>query len=410
LFGQRMAAQSGAPHILLQQYFEGVPTDTASNGPGVAWVAPEREVDAEDAVLRAGPRLLVSPEGPAKYPKVLVVRVLLKGEAIMDKRETHFRTGPAAVRLVVPTGDGTARNYYPIGTLAQGRYLYVNRPDDFIVAEPGNGIDFAFDLKLEDVCVGNSAKEPILREGTFIEVKRLAREDLAGRRVVLGTKANPKVAVLVKGGPAVPVFTRGGTPVASSGTGSEPPKPVTPEIPTATNSGVRVLSFQDSTDLPGRIQVPKLEDSELLNLGSGSAAIKSQRFTMVDLATPVSLVAHDRSIAGFRPVIAGKPARMLQAIVQPDAKDPWAWSKHISGFTLNLDSNTTLNPVGFWVVFDESAGKRIIIRYNPDQPALQLDTAGLPAPSQVGLLYVLDGSLKSQAKSLGYDGRLVPSN
>ena len=78
----------------------------------------------------------------------LVVRVKLRSNAT-DDPDHLFRFSLGSVRLVLrhPDGQGSfgpGKDYYPIGTLEDGKTVIVNRADDFLFANLGNG-DGGFD-------------------------------------------------------------------------------------------------------------------------------------------------------------------------------------------------------------------------------------------------------------------------
>src|SRR6185312_3877618 len=99
------------------------------------------------------------------------------------------------VRLVA---GGT--NYWPIGTLEAGRTLYLNKVDDYLyidVKTEDHGADFVFDIDDPSKVISGGAKDTTskIKDGVFIEVKRLARIDLSGRDVITGVTPGKQVQV-----------------------------------------------------------------------------------------------------------------------------------------------------------------------------------------------------------------------
>jgi hypothetical protein len=122
----------------------------------------------------------------------LVVRVMF-GKDAADS-DGSVRVSPASVRLVAG-----GNNVFPVGTLENG-VLYSNKVDDFLfinVKGADAGADFVFFVNPDDVLDNPGAVNPKdaaaaakdakdaakVKDGVFVEVKRLARVDLSGKTV-----------------------------------------------------------------------------------------------------------------------------------------------------------------------------------------------------------------------------------
>jgi hypothetical protein len=134
----------------------------------------------------------------------LVVRVMFGKDAA--DADTNVRLAPASVRLVA---NGT--NYFPVGTLENGQ-LYANKVDDYLfvnVKGADAGADFVFFVPGNEIASNNSAfnpKEaasaskdpkdaPKVKDGVFVEVKRLARVALGGRPILTSVPKAENIAV-----------------------------------------------------------------------------------------------------------------------------------------------------------------------------------------------------------------------
>jgi hypothetical protein len=192
LFAQRLGIQVGARR-------------TAFNGSGKAQVSvPEdgvfvvtqdltkTQIDAELNELHL--REVAWTRKPPNDTQ-LVLRVMFTKEAADD--DGNVRISPASVRLVA---DG--KNYFPVGTLENG-VLYSNKVDDFLfinVKGADGGADFVFFVDPNDVIVGGAgavnskeaakadAKDAAagaakVKDGVFVEVKRLAKINLGGKAI-----------------------------------------------------------------------------------------------------------------------------------------------------------------------------------------------------------------------------------
>ncbi len=77
-----------------------------------------------------------------------------------------------------------------------------------LITEAGKGADLVFLVPTEDVCpqaADPKAKDLKIAPGTFLEVKRFAREDLSDKPIEPGSDltADPSIAVMRKPGAAV---------------------------------------------------------------------------------------------------------------------------------------------------------------------------------------------------------------
>ena len=122
----------------------------------------------------------------------LVVRVMFTKDAADS--DGNARVSPASVRLVAE-----GQNVFPVGTLENG-VLYSNKVDDFLIVNVKGadaGADFVFFVDPDAVITGGAGAvdpktaskdpkdAPKVKDGVFVEVKRLARIDLSGKAVGL---------------------------------------------------------------------------------------------------------------------------------------------------------------------------------------------------------------------------------
>jgi hypothetical protein len=118
--------------------------------------------------------------------------------------------------------------------------MYAHRPDDFIfVSAEGEGgnpaIDLVFQVERRGFVAGGAEKDPAkqtVAPGTFLEVKRLAREDLSG--ATIRTRLAPSKAVAVLRKPLIEDPNAGKRP--SGGDPASPPPPVAAATPAPSSS------------------------------------------------------------------------------------------------------------------------------------------------------------------------------
>jgi len=189
-FFNRLGMQVGAKHVAVntekQQQFKVESLFAVDSLP---------QMEAEIPQIRA-PRKDLKTLASNPGNQILVVRVTFSEQASDD--DHLVRVSPAAVRLVA---NGV--NYLPLGTMENG-VLGANKPDDFLIVEPGKAVDFVYYVPRADVLTGGASpsagkKTPKaagpsgadesagsamkVNRGVFIEAKRMARVDLSGKDV-----------------------------------------------------------------------------------------------------------------------------------------------------------------------------------------------------------------------------------
>ena len=197
LFAERVAIQTGTRHVALV-----LPTN---NPVSIAGAYRVDSIDAKDGYGSVDKSINLSTSiRPEAYKyKVgptlkrsgdlvpLVIRVKLASTATDD--EDHiFRFGLGNVRLVArpaegPDTYGPATDYYPVGTLQDGKTVLINRADDFLFVNLGNG-EAGFDavFMVDGKVLNANGKQTVFAPGTFLNVKRLALLDLSGTPVTVG--------------------------------------------------------------------------------------------------------------------------------------------------------------------------------------------------------------------------------
>jgi uncharacterized membrane protein required for colicin V production len=146
---------------------------------------------------------------------ILIIRAKFSASAA-DDGDRKFRFSPASVRLKAGP-PGNEKDYHPIGTLEGTNLIYNDKPDDFLIADAGKGADLVFLVPPEDVCpeaADPKAKDLKIAPGTFLEVKRYAREDLSGKPIapISDLAADPSIELLRKPAAAASAKKAPGSP------------------------------------------------------------------------------------------------------------------------------------------------------------------------------------------------------
>lgn len=191
LFAQRLGIQPGANHVAMNAPKQQVEVTGLFRAPPTI-----PQADAELANSRPNNTPVTYPR-PKEGQMYLVVRVLFHGGADSGGTPEYVRFSPGSIRLVAQSEDEGTKNYFPIGTVEDGNLLLLNRIDDFMFIGEGSAADVTFLVPTAAVLEGKTNK---VKEGVFIEVKRLAREDLGGKTVENVIKPDESVSVLRKTG------------------------------------------------------------------------------------------------------------------------------------------------------------------------------------------------------------------
>jgi hypothetical protein len=184
--------------------------------------------DHEYKDVRSSP-MDVTPLKPKQNEVVVVARVIFDRPA-KDSGDL-VRFSPGSVRLVARKGTGGDAqwvNYHPVGTVDGAKTLYASALDDFLFVDAkgtdSRGADLAFVVD-KSALEGGQGGPMKFAPGSFIEVKRMARQELTDETIQPPTayKASEDVLVIRKQGPKKeeepPAADAGGAP-AGGGAGA----------------------------------------------------------------------------------------------------------------------------------------------------------------------------------------------
>jgi hypothetical protein len=364
--------------------------------------------------------------------QLLSVRLVFSSDAADENNVVRFSTG--SVRLVTREPDGAWKNNFPLGTLQDGKTLWVNRPDDYLFVNmqaDAKGADVVFMVDkagfFEDPTT-LSKGEGRPAEGVFLEFKRMAKVPLQDAKLVLGLPegdikynvARKKNLLTPPPGPVVytePAPTPP-TPTPTETARTEPtpptnttPSTATPPVAATGDNGWDKAPLEKpqlivTTKLPVPINVESADADGELATDAASGSWKGKKFVEVDVdassanATPAKLQAGANPIAELM-VPAGK--QMVHVRLTPRAgQDSWAWAASLGDFAV-FDGKEAHKPFGAWVEVTQAAGMiKIHAHYGADRPLPSLKKVE-GAVKQVDLIYLLPSDTKPV--ELQYQGK-----
>lgn len=196
LFAQRLGIQTKATRVAAPSAMTSVDLYRADS---------LQRRDHEYKELRERP-FETTPLKPASNQVLVIARVMFNRSAADSDGLVRF--SPASVRMVAQKGTGANAewvNYYPVGTVDNSQTLYSNAPDDFLFVDgksADRGVDLAYLVDKAGFTDGGTSpgSKMIVADGTFLEFKRMARQDLSGKEIKPppAYKPSDKVGVMRK--------------------------------------------------------------------------------------------------------------------------------------------------------------------------------------------------------------------
>jgi len=400
LFGQRIGIEPGAKRVAIVNSSKNL-NDLKVDGLYMLPSAPQADSEM-DGFRKGFATKATGIRTPPPDSVLLVVRTEFSRTAA--DTDSLLRLSPGSVRIVAPAdADATHyTDYYPIGTLQDAQTLYLNKLDDplFIDFKGGDNqaADFVFVVKKEGFL---DASKKVLA-GSFLEVKRLGRIDLAGKTVKSDLTASPTVAVLRKTlvltpppAPAVTVAPPAPDPTpapapAPAPTPAPAPAPVPTPAPNATlhspqeavkSAGTSILSVTGavaSSSLPIAIACGEETTKVSTPLPGGSAIVKNGKFQ--SLSIDVQETA-DKLTAGARPVkeMLAKDGEGLIIVSGVATNGNWDWAVKSDQIFIVAADGKQYPANGVWADVDDGGQKKFYARYSTNYVLSDLQAeAGKP--------------------------------
>ncbi len=386
LFGQRLGIEPGGKHLAMDLPAKHIQDVVVK---GVYALDSLASVDSDPKGVRVPFASKVTTQlKAAKDEAFLVVRLQFSGRTSADE-DRLFRFSPASVRLVAfsPDSDDTTVNYYPIGTLT-GSTLYANKIDDFLVVnlkEKDKGADLVFRVKRKGVLEGGTPKARKVLPGVFIEMKRLAREDLSGNAVVHAFPPNdPDYSVMRKMAVLDQTLTAQ-TPVAVTPPPGvpTPPPPVTPNpaqnpnqlhpnspqsiAASATNSIFAVEGATVSDVLPIPIAVGTDTSKLSVQLSGGDAIVKANKFNSLNVDVVETVETLGKGPRRITQLVLPPDQALLQVTgAVPDGS--WTWGEKADQFEVIDAAGKHYKANGAWAMVQSGKDMKFFARYSNDFP------------------------------------------
>jgi len=442
MFAQRIGIETGARHTASNKKDQQVKlVDLHVLGPKVALlVTPGESSDIRDGEYLANDpakstaRFTPKPQPPrsAAPGKSLVIVGVTFASGAADESESGdrlVRMGASGIRLC---GHDTVtdewKNYYPIGTLEDGK-IWICKPDDFLIFNPtagDNGARFVFEVDEAVASISGKPPKPVIGSGAFIEVKRLVkigldevtaeatmpREDRKFwpmRKFIMKkplpppapgeTATTPTPPVAVTPTPPVP------TPPDPTPTPTPTPPTPTPPTPVAGDNGWNEAPLTKPELVAAGAQLPlpinvgeATPDVEFFTTSASTGSVKARKFTSLDTAPSVAEAAPAEMAKGSPVKELAAPAgqRVVQVKFTPKTPADWTWAAKLADYTIVDQEGKIYKPHGGLTVATLTAGgQRISAKYEADKEVANLNKVDASAAGAVHLFFTLPAASKA---------------
>ncbi|HYE17816.1 MAG TPA: CvpA family protein [Tepidisphaeraceae bacterium] len=436
LFAQRIGIEPGAKHTATNKKTEQVKlvdvhvVDAAGlkgnpRTPGGKFAVVPSEIKAIREKEHEKP---MAPVGPDESSAFVIAGVTFHVDAAdeLDGPERLVRVGASGVRLVAKGADGQWRNHYPIGTFEDGK-IWANRPDDFLLINAASGdvgARFVFEVEKSAVTIsgggrptpGQAPARPTAKfeEGTFLEVKRMVKFDLAEKEWNAGVPADNPVfwpvrktelkkprKPPVEGENPPPVTTTNPPPVTPDTPPVTPDTPPTPPPPVAMENGWNEAPFADkpalvtpAAVLPVAINIgeDKADAEGVVTAAGTEADVKGRKFTK--LVSPPSAGAETSPAELAKPpsvreLAAPAGQQIVQVRLTPKTPADWGWADRLGEFAVVDSTGAPHKPRGAFVVGKTPGGDRVSARFDPNTELGNLAKVEGGTANDVRLFFVI---------------------
>jgi hypothetical protein len=391
LFSQRLGVQVGANRVAintreLQQV----------SVPKLFTLDQIAQADSDVGDIRKGAPLKLSGDvlKPLPDQMILIVRTMFGRGA--DDSDHNVRFSPASIRLVAG-----GKNYHPVGTLdlREGQQaMRANRMDDFVVVGSERGVDLVFVVDREDLGVPQASKKPDaaageakIKDGVFLEVKRMGVVDLGGKTITPGVEPAENVGPVRKKSLPAP---KGAASVQQHAL------PASEQLLVDAKAEVSDKLFTE-------INVGSWEENSELTFGSGKANLKDKKFVKLTVEPTQTLALLKQGEYTTAQFFVPPGMKMVQVNAKPPPQappDPWSWADQLSSFELvDATGNQKFKPNGAWAKLSAAGGQQKMVgQYDSAAPVASI-TPGEGRPLDVWLAFLVPENTK--LKELQFKGK-----
>jgi hypothetical protein len=404
MFFNRLGIQPGTRHVIVntekQDMFK---VETIYSADGL------NRTEAEIAEIRPAPKDS-KPVKANPQQALIVVRATFADSA--TDSDHLVRLAPAAVRLVA-----NSKNFIPIGTMENGG-LFASKPDDYMFVKPSEPLYFVFLVPREDVLTrsaaaptkpGEKSAAPaggVIKDGVFVEAKRMARVDLSGMPVTAGVPVEPSSAVVRKEKLTRPEPYAGGT-VVSSPTASTPAAGATGAAPQAAPSGAMPIKFvgaEAQAKLFSEINVGAHgAESPDLKFKSGSASIKESKITKLELHAVDALEELAKGDDKVSELLAPSGTHIVQVTADASA-EPWQWAEQLADFEVVDASGIGYKPNGAFAKVTKDGKEYAVGKFDADEPPTKIEKEE-GTPTRITIIFLIPDN--TPLKALNFKGAKV---
>jgi Colicin V production protein len=376
---------------------------------------------------------------------LIAVRVVF-GKDASDREDWLVRFSPAGIRLVakkLDAADGEKKftNYIPMGTVENtkdGMIVYLDKPDDFLIADAKEKpacVDLVFAVDKDGFLAGE--KERKIADGTFLEVKRMAREDLSGKPILGGWQPVPadtdssgvasarySAGIIHKDGleegvlqqPPAPSSPAKASAQPANPTPPGPANPANPANPTPPDATaakmLNVTALKPLNTLPVAVGMPNSEVAKPLITIAGAieeATLKDKKYQhlKVDPLAPVDKL----STGEFKTRELYVPeGQTLVQVLSSTPADEWAWAKKAPDMKMTDSAGAQHSPAGIWAIVSDGGVDKLFARYDgsPEYPLAADLVNPVPTqghPSQIVVAFLIPSG--TTPKDLKVDGQQI---
>lgn len=403
LYGQRMGIEPGANHVAVDLPDKRLDAMDVV-GLYTQLIPDANQKDAEFKILRNGGSLKPIVLTPTSSSMFLIVRVAFKLQAA-DQKDRLVRLSPGSARLeakVVAEEDKKNgidtpqyHDFYPVGTLQNASILMLAKPDDYLFVQTSDhdtGIDLVYEVPRREF----EKKAP---EGTFIEVKRMARVDLSGKAVAYGPPPSPDFNPMRKPTIVAPppppgqetVAPAPAPPAPQATTPTPTPSPTPTPAPASANSSA--FQFQGATvsdAVPATISVAAGSNGTLVNVPGGTSNVANVTDNKLKMANVDTTAAEQTQPLKPTQFVIPSGQVMVQVTGSAGSGSPWQFNNEPDQYEIVDSTGKHYQPSGVYATYDANNVSRFYLRFVDNTT---ISGSGPPenagAPTKIVLLYVV---------------------